>query len=93
MVSCCAGNCVKKTGDVSSRRKFIRFYRFPKDSNLKKRWIERIDRIPDHVKRLANTAAVCSDHFEDGDFNTSNFLKSTILHPDSLKGLAFFQRH
>ena len=92
MVFCCAGNCTKKSGDVSSTRNFLRFHKFPRDNQLRKKWLERIDRRQIDAKSLSKASVVCSDHFEDGDFNTSSFIKSTILPPDSLKGLSFLFR-
>ena len=83
MVYCCVGGCTNDLGRQSSSfRHFLRFYNFPKDKVISKKWVARINRRPCDVR--TKTMHVCSDHFCDEDFVLSNFLRSKISFSDKM---------
>ena len=87
MSYCCVGNCTKKhSRDSSTLRHFLRFYRFPKDAVLAKKWVDRIGRMPRDIN--TDKMVVCSDHFEEEDFNFRQYQHSLQLYNknESLKG-------
>lgn len=82
MSFCCVGNCSKKRGGAlgngdSDIRGFIRWYKFPRDKTIRKKWIARVRRRPTDVS--PDSMAVCSDHFEDDDFEPRGLLQADIL--------------
>ena len=81
--TCCAdGLCSKRDGrDKSSMpgRKFLRFFRFPKDPEMRKKWTARIGRDVKYFKATDGTR-ICSDHFTDEDLDPKSiqrFLQNT----------------
>ena len=81
--TCCAdGLCSKRDGrDKSSMpgRKFLRFFRFPKDPEMRKKWTARIGRDVKYFKATDGTR-ICSDHFTDEDLDPQSiqrFLQNT----------------
>ena len=81
MVQCCVYGCGNKSGDKTKfeNRKFLRHYRFPKDPELQKEWMLRTERFD--LKEIdPSNSWVCSEHFDDGDFEESNFLRSKLFY-------------
>ena len=80
--SCVVGGCTHRCGQNSKRpgRQFLIFHCVPTDDKMRKRWDLRINRQPEHVsKTKMKTYKVCSDHFNDSDYNFGdfNFMKTT----------------
>ena len=75
---CSAGFCSNRVGrDKVSKipgRTFMCYFRFPKDPERRKKWLLRLDRDPKYFTPSDETR-VCSDHFEDGDFNPKHVEK------------------
>ena len=78
--TCCADAlCSKRNGrDKSSRagRQFLRFFRYPKDVHMKKRWSCRLKRNLKYFTPTCSTR-VCSDHFNDNDFKQDSIQRFT----------------
>ena len=87
VVSCCVGECTKKSGDTSNvpLRGFIRWYKFPDDQKLCKQWILRINRKLPHVKDKTPTLRVCSDHFCTEDFVPGDLTRFSLQPTKSQK--------
>ena len=85
---CCVDGCSKiKAGgasDESDFRCFIRWYKFPKNQALQKKWIKRVKRPPSELN--TQSMFVCSDHFEDDDFVYRNLLQAEMLSSSALAG-------
>lgn len=68
MVYCAVFGCKNERYKSKSKvdgRKFLRFYKFPKDPKLAKNWKTRIGR---RIEDITEKMQVCSDHFADEDF-------------------------
>ena len=89
MANCCVGGCTKKYGSppngMSDFRRFIRFYRFPKEKAMQKKWIARVFRRRQDIN--PQSMYVCSDHFEDDDFDFHSLQKAELFSQERLKGL------
>ncbi|XP_018575798.1 THAP domain-containing protein 1-like [Anoplophora glabripennis] len=62
MGKCIVGHCINRSGHVGKERPKISFFRFPKDVNMKRRWVKAIkkqDWIP------SKFSSICSNHFEE----------------------------
>ena len=69
MVYCAVQWCKNEQGKSQSKvegRKFLRFFKFPKDRKMANSWKYRIGRRPEDV--TISKMFVCSDHFNDQDF-------------------------
>ena len=65
---CAVGGCNNRAKrDTSSRRNFLLFHIVPKDLLRRAAWDKRINRADEDLKRL-QTYRVCSDHFNDSDY-------------------------
>ena len=84
MVYCAVQWCKNEQGKSQSKvegRKFLRFFKFPKDQKMAKSWRHRIGRRPEDVR--ISTMFVCSDHFNDQDF--INHIKIRICYHESMQ--------
>ena len=73
MVYCSVHGCSNERGKSQSKvdgRRFLRFFKLPKDARLAKDWKHRMRRRPEDI---TDKMVVCSDHFADDDF--SNIIK------------------
>lgn len=59
----------------------MRFYGLPKDNNMAKKWKTRLFRNKDNA---GPSIRICSDHFEDEDFQFSQLLQADILDDSAL---------
>lgn len=84
--TCCIDGCSKiKDGGVSAEsdfRCFIRWYKFPKNKCMQRKWMKRVKRPTNDVQSMY----ICSDHFEDEDFVYRNLLQAEMLSSDALAG-------
>lgn len=84
--TCCIDGCSKiKVGGASSEsdfRCFIRWYKFPKNKGMQRKWMKRVNRPTNDVQSMY----ICSDHFEDEDFVYRNLLQAEMLSSDALDG-------
>ena len=81
MTYCAVGGCSNKSNrDVSKRegRNFLKYHNVPKDPDIRGAWDRRLNRDWDQVKNLA-LYRVCSDHFEDCDYDSSDFLRVKMM--------------
>ena len=89
MANCCVGGCTKKFGSAlngeSDFRRFIRFYHFPKEKVMQKKWIARVLRRPEDIN--PESMYVCSDHFEDEDYIFRSLQQADFFSQELLKGL------
>ena len=70
MVYCSVHGCSNERGKSQSKvdgRRFLRFFKLPKDARLAKDWKHRMRRRPEDI---TDKMVVCSDHFADDDFST-----------------------
>ncbi|CAK1581363.1 unnamed protein product [Parnassius mnemosyne] len=79
MVNCSINGCKNSSRTCNSTNKGITFHRFPKDPDIKEKWINltgRQDWFPTENSRI------CSIHFHENDFNVTakrcNLMKSSI---------------
>lgn len=81
MVQCCVYGCSNKSGEKSqlAARNFLRLYRFPKDLELQREWLLRTER-EDQREVDPSGSFVCSDHFDDADFEESNFMRAKLYY-------------
>ena len=106
--ACCAdGLCSNRTGrNKTSRlpgRRFLRYFRFPKDPMLRRRWSERLSRDIRYFT-ASDESRICSDHFADEDMDPASIRRFSLnpksyikLLPDSLpntdRKTGAFKRH
>lgn len=72
VTSCVVGGCDNKATSQSTRRNFLKFHVVPNDPTRRAQWNSRVHRLVDHVRKL-KTYKVCSDHFDDADYNPDHF--------------------
>lgn len=82
MVFCCVGECEKTNHHKSGRRHFLRFHYFPKDEQLQKKWVARINRRPQDIN--TKTMRVCSEHFANDDYEFSGYNRSKLCYSDRM---------
>ena len=87
---CCVDGCSKikagRSSDESDFRCFLRWYKFPKNQSLLKKWISRVNLQPSDPEVQVTSMYVCSDHFEDDDFVYRNLLQAELLSSNALAG-------
>ena len=54
----------------------------PQEQNTARKWITRVNRVPEHNNRKA--MYVCSEHFEDDNFSSSNRLQADLMNDELL---------
>jgi hypothetical protein len=69
--SCAVGLC----NNVSKKDGNVHFFRFPRDVALRKIWIKQCYR---NKKFNVETSRVCSEHFEESDFQ--NLMEIKLMH-------------
>ena len=75
MVNCAAVYCHNN----KRKNKDKTFFSLPKDTTVAKVWIAKLNRGKDN---LPSKVYVCSDHFEDGCFDSSWMLQSALTYSD-----------
>ena len=83
MVYCSVHGCSNEQGKSQSKvdgRRFLRFFKLPKDARLAKDWKHRMRRRPEDI---TDKMVVCSDHFADDDFSNKKLLLKLMYLPKS----------
>ena len=88
---CVVGGCNNREGrDKSTRRDFLVFHKCPKNPLRRATWDKRINRCDKDVKKLSHSVyRVCSDHFNDCDYQLRSwylYLKSGLAKGMKLNG-------
>ena len=76
---CTMAHCSKTGKDKSDFRHFLRFYKFPANNKaLCAAWVKRSGLDPKSMSLKGTN--VCSEHFNDSDFEEEHWKKSLLLH-------------
>lgn len=82
-VYCCVPLC-NQTGRVDPHKETVRFFTFPKDTNIRKQWLQKIRRDVGLNFSLTKDTKICSLHFRGEEIKTGisdknmELVKSTI---------------
>ena len=85
-MNCYAINCENSTFKCKKNNVKVKFFRFPKDEGLKRKWIQACGRDPSAPIR--NHHRVCSEHFSGTDCGARNGLTNTAIPRISLGNLS-----
>ena len=77
----CSNRAGKDTKDTTSRlpgRQFVRFFRFTKDAQMRKKWSGRLGRDAKFFTPTEYESRICSDHFTDEDIDAASLQRFAV---------------
>lgn len=88
-IVCSVATCKSNSKKAKEEGQLLRFFRFPKDPNVRKEWIKKCYR---QDKWDAATKRICSKHFKPDDYEDIVKAKLMNLQPKILKKNGKFVR-